>query len=123
MMPVPTLDGITVDMPPHFGGDELHTSCTEHDRRKNTTVAEVLRPALALYLKITCEATNGSVWSVWVAEPGDEAILMVAHNPDVMPREIVDLIVAMRHGVPREIVEVDFDAFRSERLAAATVTE
>lgn len=120
MMPVPTLDGSTaVDMPPYFGGDELHTDPTEHDRRQDTSAVETERPDVLLLVKIACEATDGSVYSAWVADPGREPLLVGAFNPDLIPQGTAEFILGRRHGVPRRVEVVDFDAFRSERVAAA----
>ena len=52
--------------------------------------------------------TSGEALRIaWVAEPGDEAVLLVAHDPARITRDVVDYLIAHRYGVPAEIVEAD----------------
>ena len=83
------------------------------------TVAEAERPEILLLVKIACEATDGDVYSAWVADPGREPLLVGAYDPDLIPRSTAEYIVGLRHGVPRSVEVLDFDAFRNNRLAAA----
>ncbi|MEY9839673.1 hypothetical protein [Streptacidiphilus sp. EB103A] len=108
MMPVPTLDGTTVDMPPHFGGDELHTNPTEHDRRASTLVADLKQPFSCGLIRST-RPKKGSVLSCfWVAaSPDDTPVLMGYYDASRIGRDMVDLIIQARYGTPDEVMEVE----------------
>lgn len=88
----------------------------------STTVAEAERPPIAVVLELVSEATDGNVYSAWVAEnPDAEPVLVVAYNPRQYPRSVVDRIVARRHGVPVEVVELELKLHReSDTVIAGT---
>ncbi|MHA6761807.1 hypothetical protein [Streptacidiphilus sp. PAMC 29251] len=107
-----TPGGSTADV---CDADKRRYSKAAEQLAADTPVAEAERPDTALFVNVACEATNGNVYTAWVAEPGDRPILLVGYDDTRIPRSVVDLIVARRHGVPAEIIEADFAQQLSER--------
>lgn len=98
MMPVSTRDGTTAETVPAV-----------EQRAGDSTIVEAERPDLMLLVMIACVATDDDVYSAWVAEAGDKPILVGAYDPARIPRSVAEFIIARRHGVPKETIEVDFD--------------
>lgn len=54
---------------------------------------------------------DGLIWSEWVADPdtnpGEDAQLWVAYDPEVCPRSMVDYFINRWYGKPSVVVEVE----------------
>lgn len=46
------------------------------------------------------------VWSQWVADPGEEAQLWVAYDPEIITRDTVDYFINRQYGTPSAVMEV-----------------
>lgn len=81
------------------------------------------RPDFAVIFQITTDATKNDIYSAYVADTGETPMLICGYSREWADRNLAELIITRRHGRPRRIVEIDFDAVHTLEQAEAAATQ